>query len=166
MAVADTLVLVDTTLQLTRRQSLRGERNQTATHIAEHLRSMGKDVRTLPAQQFQESSLRAHAVLSVCVYDAVPIATRRELALAAARNLRRGGEYVVIVPRNDTSITARCGKENSFEDGHLFCRGKSCTFYVNYRDHVRLIRQIESAGVRLIADKSSYRHVWLLFEKP
>lgn len=164
-AVADKLVLVDTELQLSRRQSLLGRAKRTVVEIAEELESDGRNVCTLTDEAFAHTNLNADAILSVCVYDAVPKPTRRELAYAAERNLRRGGMYIVIVPRNDTSITARCTDKNAFGDGHLFCRGQSCTFFHNFRDHRPLVALMESAGLRLAADRSSYRHVWLQFEK-
>ena len=159
-------MLVDTPLQLNRPQPLLGEPYGTVIGVAQALSDKGSDVRTLTNEEFRLATVSADAVLSVAVYDAVPPATRAELAQAAAQNLRSGGWYVVIVPRNDTSITSRCTEENAFDDGHLFCRGESCTFFRNFRDHGPLVALIQSAGLTLAADRSSYRQVWLYFEKP
>jgi hypothetical protein len=165
LSVADSLVLVDTELQLSRRQSLCGVPKTTVFDVVEGLRGAGHSIEALAADEFASTALGADGIISLCVYDATLPRTRKEMSIAAAQNLRPGGLYFVIVPRNDSSITARCNNGNALADGHTFCRGESCTFFRNYRDHSSLVRLIERAGLRLTSDNSSYRHVWLQFEK-
>jgi len=87
------------------------------------------------------------------------------MAKAAYRNLRDNGLYVVILPRNDSSIIRRCTESNRYQDGHVFSHHGVATFYVNFDDQSVLIRLLQRLGFRLLHDLSNYRQVCLIFVK-
>lgn len=156
---------VDTRLQLNRRQRLYGSGGRIR-EVGRILREGWAPVRTLSAEAFDRSRLSADAILSVCVYQAVPPWTRGRLAAAAFRNLRPGGTYVVIVPRNDSTVLRRCGPSNAAEDGYVFARHGALTFFRNFRSVDPLKQLLSDAGFRLVHDGSRYRHIWLVVERP
>ena len=124
-------------------------------------------VRGVSVGAFARTELRLDAIFAICLYDAVPASARRPIADAAFRNLRAGGRYFVVAPRNDSTILRRFRSSNAYEDGHVFTRwGTSTTFFANFRHHDRLLACLRDAGFELVADRSCYRHVWLDLRKP
>jgi hypothetical protein len=121
-----------------------------------------------PAQTFVDEYWNADFAICVAVMDVVLPADRISITAAAFQNLRDGGYFSVIVPRNDSSIIKRCNDGNRFMDGHVFKnRGhQQRTFYTNYRNQQELIQMGERAGFELIRDQSIYRQVSLIFQKP
>lgn len=157
----DHVWLIDQAIQLDRSQTLYGKR-QSIRDLAAGLRD---GVMALSDTEFRVARLNLDAVFSFCVFDVVTEAVRRQLASDAAANLRDGGLYVLVVPRNDSSIVTRCSDENAHEDGHLFLRNGSVTFYANFRDATSILGPVCRAGFRLLEDRSRYRYLWLVFEK-
>jgi hypothetical protein len=94
--------------------------------------------------------------------DVVPPGPRTGIVAAASRNLRKGGVYIVIVPRNDQTILVRCAPENKYRDGHIFSKGSIVTFYRNWRDHSKIAAMLEARQIEVAADLSIYRHVCLI----
>lgn len=164
---SDHLLLVDTRMQIERIQKFAGVDIRMADFV-ESLDKLNTEIDIQPINDFGEQSADADVVLCVAVMDVVVKATRVRLAEAAFSNLRRGGYFVVIVPRNDSSILVRCTEDNAFEDGFVFRRGKHnyLTFYTNYRDGSRLLSILEDIGFRLLEDLSVYRQLCFVLEKP
>jgi SAM-dependent methyltransferase len=159
--------VVETRLQLLRRQELFGKPGQRVFDIARIGRDDWCATRPVSAGAFDRSRLELDVVFSVCVYDAVPSHERPGLARAAYRNLRPGGIYVLIAPRNDASILARCTPENAYDDGHVFTRyGVSRTYFTNFRSTDRLVSVLSASGFEVVSDNSVYRHVWLILQRP
>lgn len=156
---------VDTKLQLNRCQRLFGVRGRIR-EIHRLRDGQLAHVRPLSAAAFQRTRLGADAVFSVCVYQAVPEATRIQVALAALRNLRPGGTYVVIASRNDASVLRRCTSANRAEDGHVFTRNGALTFFRNFRSATPLVDLLVECGFQLVHNHSRYRHVWLVLQRP
>jgi len=156
--------LVDTAAQLGRRQRLFG-RTTSITEYAPRLSDSSAGVSVATVTAFRTGTLSLDCVVCVAVYDALPPGPRSRLPRDAARNLREGGAYVVIVPRNDSSVLKRCRTGNAWADGHTFQRGRVCTFYRNFRDHRPLVTAITGSGLTLAADLSVYRQVCLIFRR-
>jgi len=159
------ITLVDTPLQLGRRMRIDGTIQTIPEYIWGLSRSERKRICIMATTEFEAAELKLDAVFSICTFDVVPKSTRAEMARAAHRNLKEKGIYVVIVPRNDASITHRCTDDNRYQDGHIFLHHGIATFYVNFRDHVPLIRFLERLGFRLLYDMSNYRQVCLILAK-
>jgi hypothetical protein len=150
-----------------RRQELFGRSRQRVWDMVRVGRPEWCRTRPVSVAAFGESSLQLDVVFSVCVYDALPSFHRPGIARSALQNLRPGGTYVVIVPRNDASILARCDPSNAYDDGHVFTRyGTSTTFYANFRSHDGLIKLLRRSGFELEEDRSDYRYVWLMLRRP
>ncbi len=119
----------------------------------------------LNSAAFATSRLGLDLVCSVCVFDVLPSSDRSAVMVAAYRNLRPGGWYLVIVPRNDVSIVRRCTKENRFADGFAFANHGAYTFYRNFGDANSLLRSLRAAGFEIVEDLSRYRYLVLLLRR-
>jgi hypothetical protein len=89
--------------------------------------------------------------------------TRRAITEAVAHNLANEGVFVVIAPRNDSSIVRRCTKQNAYLDGHVFKHHGIHTFFHNFKTYDDVLNDCEKVGLFLLADLSRYRQVCLLF---
>jgi SAM-dependent methyltransferase len=157
----DHLWLVDQAVQLDRNQVLYAKRQSIRSFVA----GLGDGVAALSDVQFRVARLNLDAIFSFCVYDVVTASVRKQLAVDAAANLREGGLYVLVIPRNDQTLLKRCSDKNAYEDGHLSARNGSVTFYANFRDSTQVAQSLSGCGFRLVEDRSIYRYVWLALEK-
>ena len=163
--LARQLYLVDTDVQLTT-PHVDGRRTFTIEEFPEKEREKGSlEVRLLRDDEFERSSLGLDCVFSIAVFDVVLPDVRFSLISAARRNLKRGGWFVVIIPRNDSSILARCAKKNEHRDGHLFSHHGIHTFYRNFLDTDPVVTWCRTRGLELIKDLSRYHQACLLFAK-
>ena len=163
--LARALYLVDTDVQLTTLH-VDGRRTFTIEEFAAKERDKGSlEIRVLRDREFERSSFDLDCVFSIAVFDVVPPDVRLSLIAAACRNLKRGGWFVVIIPRNDSSILARCTKENEHRDGHLFSHHGIHTFYRNFRDTDPVVKWCRARGLQLMEDLSLYHQACLLFAK-
>lgn len=159
------LLLVDQAFQLSRPGEL-FDAGRLSIHEYVALRaSEGVDLTATCAEEFQTTESGLQLVVCVAVVDVVPPTEREKILDAAARNLAPGGHYVLIAPRNDSSILRRCTASNAFEDGYVFTHHGSATFYTNYRDHSPLFAGLQSRDLLPVADLSTYRHVCLITQK-
>jgi SAM-dependent methyltransferase len=159
------ILLVDTEAQLRRTQDLGGQ----LTTVEEYVGSLGSKyprLKSLPAKLFARSKLRLDVIFNTCVFDVVVAETRRELIKAAFRNIRPGGFYCVIVPRNDQSITSRCVPSTRYRDGYAFRRNGFYTFYKNFRDARAIQQLLKTNGFQQVADLSRYRQICLVAQRP
>lgn len=164
LGYASELYLVDTPLQLDRQQTLAGK-PRTVRQYAAQIPPRSKPRQVLAVEEFAQAGLRLDLVVCAALYDVVPPGTREDVARHAARNLNDAGHYLVVVPRNDSSILRRCDRNNEWEDGHVFQHHGVRTFYRNFRDHDELIELGDQAGLTLVEDLSVYRQVCLVLSK-
>jgi SAM-dependent methyltransferase len=160
------LLLVDTEAQLSREH--RDDASVfTVRGVAEseQRRRNSRIVRAVTAEEFQTSKHGLDLIVCVAVHDVVPPWVRRTIIHAASLNLRRGGHYLIVVPRNDSTILRRCGENNRYSDGHTFTNGNASTFFHNFRSTAGLIRLCRYALLDLAVDCSRYRHGCLLFRR-
>jgi hypothetical protein len=101
-------------------------------------------------------------VVCVAVLDVVLPHVRQALIRASARNLAPTGMCVIIVPRNDSTVLRRCGRDNVYSDGHIFSHHGINTFFHNFREHAPIVRACSKVGLRLLEDASCYRQVCLI----
>jgi SAM-dependent methyltransferase len=161
------LFFIDTVLQ-TKRVHKIGAQETTLTDYIANLNGHTDRYKLLNNVEFKRTNLNLDAVFCTCVLDVVPAKVRREVIQSAASNLKQGGYYCLIVPRNDQTITSRCTRSNSYEDGHLFCRQGYCTFYANFSNGAQcLSRLTKLLGGRFaqVCDLSVYRHLCLVMRK-
>lgn len=160
------LFLVDTRRQLevTHRD---GDELYTVTEVAERETRAGRKVRAVDITTFEELALELDTVFCIAVFDVVTPEVRALLVSAAERNLKRGGCFVLIIPRNDASILRRTGEANRFLDGFVFPRHGVATFFRNFDKGATIdtIAGAEEQGLRLVRDMSRFRQVCLIFEK-
>ncbi len=158
------IYLVDKEEQLLRKQRLFGK---DSLSIPEYISSRiySNRVKVFSNKDFAKKHLRLDLVLNACTFDVVLNQSRKEMVDAAYRNLRKGGYFVLIVPRNDQSITKRCFEKNRYKDGHVFEHHSIRTFFKNYKNHSGLIRLVKSRSYKLLLDLSTYRQVCLIFQK-
>lgn len=161
---SDELFLIDTPKQLsaTHRD---GDVSYTIYGFVDAARRRGRRVHVLSSQEFPLAQLKLDVVFCVAVFDVVLLKSRKELTRAAVKNLANGGFFVVIVPRNDTTILRRCSQDNSYLDGHVFWHHGVWTFFHNFRSHDGIVRDCKRAGLSLVKDLSRYRQVCLIFRK-
>ena len=159
-----TIYLIDLEFQLTRIQRLFGLEISVRDYIAKHS-IPGKELIALPDSDFGSTKLSLDAVFNICVFDVVVPKTRKALIAAAHRNMKNGGLYVVIVPRNDRSILNRCKQKNEYLDGHIFHHHGVTTFYKNHSNAKALTQSIAEQGFTLEIDLSRHRQICLILRK-
>lgn len=161
----DTIYLIDTEFQLNRLQRLFGLDGISIKEYVDSLRMDRKKFTVLSNLNFDLLDLKLDLVFNVCVFDVEVPETRKAMATAAYKNLKNGGLYVVIIPRNDQSILFRCTMKNKYLDGHVFRHHKAVTFYKNYSDSKPLIQGLTKLGFIVEADLSVYRQICLILKK-
>lgn len=161
-ACSHELFLIDTPAQLSAKHVDKGL-EYTVRSVAESAMTQRQKVQAMTFEDFSASHLNLDLVVCVAVLDVVLPYVRRALIRAAARNLAPAGECLIIVPRNDSTILRRCGRDNAYSDGYVFSHHGIHTFFHNYRDHKPIARTCANAGLQLLDDLSCYRHVCLVF---
>jgi SAM-dependent methyltransferase len=161
------IFLVDTKFQIERRQKF-GDILCTMHEYLESVISPDETIKEVETKDFEKQQNNVDAVFSIGVMPVVLEADRKQMLHSAYRNLRPGGYFVVIIPRNDSSILKNCTPNNKIEDGYYFKnRGHEIyTFYINFRDPSTFLALIEKKGFQLIEDLSVYRQIYWIFQKP
>ncbi len=166
MQFAKQVVLVDTERQI---ENVQKYGNMTCT-MSQYVQALKNKHCVIEIQKFDNFKVQNHLadiILSVAVMDVILKESRKQMALAAYRNLRPGGYFVVIVPRNDSSILVNCKQDNKYQDGYVFKnRGhNNLTFYTNYRDPSRLKKMLVDSGFVLIEDRTLFRQLCFVLQK-
>src|SRR6185312_17254146 len=161
-AISRELFLVDTDAQLNSVHT-DGELRFTIADAASEMSSSRLQVHAVTAAAFSKSRLRLDAIFCVAVMDVVPKKVRRSIIQSAASNLGSGSYFVLIVPRNDSSILKRCNANNRYQDGFIFQRPGRTTFYRNFLTSKALLTECSTVGLSVIRDISNYRQVGILF---
>jgi len=161
----DTIYLVDKEYQLNRLKRLFGLDGTNVKDYISSLKMSGKKFTVLSDSVFDSSNLNLDIVFNICVFDVEVPKTRKAMTTAAYKNLKKGGFYVVIIPRNDQSILVRCTTKNRYLDGHIFQHHRITSFYKNYRDTRSMIYTLAKHGFVLETDLSVYRQVCLILRK-
>jgi hypothetical protein len=163
--LASELYLVDTQEQLTRAHR-EGRRELIITSFAaDKNKKTGRFVVPVTTERFERSRLELDLIFSIAVLDVVTPPTRRRIIDAAINNLKLGGYFVLIIPRNDSSILKRCAKENHYFDGHVFARKGIVTFYKNFKTTNGLEVLCKNKGLQIVANLSLFRQVCLLWRR-
>jgi hypothetical protein len=158
------LVLVDTAAQI-EALHVDGKHLYTISSFVAAHQGTRHHAMVVNAHDFEVTRLDLDVAFCVAVWDVVPSRIRSTILSSIIRNLRSQAAFVLIVPRNDSSILCRCGPQNHRWDGYWFPNRNGFTFYRNFRDIRGLIASVERRGMRLEADLSRYRHVCLIFRK-
>jgi Methyltransferase domain len=159
---AKKLFLVDTEKQLA---TTHRDKNQSYTvpQIAKLARENGRVVYALTVEQFRGIRNSVDVAFCVAVFDVITRERRREITTLVSDKLKDNGYFVVIAPRNDSTITRRCVKENRYKDGHVFGHHGLQTFFCNFEKYVSIVTDCADVGLGLRLDLSSYRQVCLIF---
>jgi len=160
------ITLVDTVQQLTATHKL-GSKVSTIPGFVKGLRRRKSEkLSVIDFGTFAKTkSLRVQAVFCIAVFDVVPPETRRDLLSASRKHLDNGGLFLLVVPRNDSSILRRCTQGNEFKDGHAFAHHGIHTFYRNFRDSAALAKWVARRGFDLVDDASNYRQIGLVMRR-
>jgi len=159
------IVLIDTLDQLNRDQRIGGTPRTSIREYVDKLELDDKRIAIVSSEDFEQSRLGIDVIFNVCVLDVEVPGVRKRILRAAYRNLKIGGLLVLIVPRNDQTITVRCARANRFLDGHFFHHHGAFTFYRNFRNTTTLVRLLKRAGFAVLDDLSVYRQVCLICRK-
>jgi hypothetical protein len=159
------IVLVDTPEQLRSLHRFAGTTSTIDDYIQQYSRSKSTKIALLGSDRFSRSRLGLDIIFSIATYDVVPGRVRSAMAQAAYRNLQRGGSYVVVVPRNDSSILTRCSETNRYMDGHIFFHHGVYTYFRNYDDDAPIMRTLQATGFRRNRELSNYRQLCLILRK-
>lgn len=162
MGYYNDLYLVDTEYQINRIREIEGKRTSIKEYISTLKVQRGK-LKIVSSQEFLRSNLGLDAVFNICTFDVVLPETRKEMLKAATRNLSKGGYFVLIIPRNDSSILCRCKEGNKYSDGYCFKNHGVYTFYTNFRAFKGLVDMASGLNLEFLEDLSIYRQVCLLF---
>lgn len=157
------IYLVDTQFQLSRMLKLFVEKTKIKKYINELKTS--KKLIALKDSEFESSRLGLDLIFSIAVFDVVLSKTRSTMIKTAYRNLKQGGFFIIIIPRNDSSFLRRCSQENKYYDGYFFNHHGITTFFKNFRETKYLINRVNKNGFMLKNDLSKYRNVCLIFRK-
>jgi len=161
-AISKILYLVETEEQL-RKVHVDGNRKYTIGQIAKSKSNHKRKVIPLSFCSFSSMSLSIDTIFCIAVFDVVLRNIRKSIITSAVSNLRKGGYFVLVIPRNDSSITDRCHSKNSYQDGHVFYHHGLYTFFKNFDSFHTVIKDCQQEGLRLIEDISNYRQVCLIF---
>jgi len=161
---AEALFLIDTKKQMgaVHRD---GKAQYTIPKIASRARAGGRQVYAYTAEEFNALRTAVDLVCCVAVFDVVTRQIRQAIIALAASKLVVNGHFVVIIPRNDSTITRRCSGKNQYKDGYIFSHHGLETFFRNFERHDSVVRDCSKAGFALVRDLSSYRQVCLIFRK-
>ncbi len=162
--ISSRLYLIDTERQLSAAHT-DGDRTYTIRQLAEARSNGGHSITALSNKEFAASRLKVDLIFCIAVLDVVTRDARVELVRTARKRLGAGGTFIVVVPRNDTSILDRCNRRNAYQDGHVFAHHGHMTFYRNFRSTSSLRRLCSSMGFMLLEDLSRFRQVCLLFRR-
>jgi hypothetical protein len=157
----DQIYLIDTKEQFNRAHTIDGAKTTIPTYIS-NLKLPNKQISLMTNTQFSRTSLELDAVYNMCTFDVALPKTRVEMLRAAKRNLKEGGYFVLIIPRNDTTILCRCKDDNKYLDGYYFKHHGIYTFYTNFRNYDGLMKATSGFGFNLIKDLSIYRQICLI----
>ena len=163
--LARELYLVDTKDQLDKPHADRRVTYTVRQFATQASRRNNLRVIALPATDFQQSTLDLDLVFSIAVCDVIPSRIRRTIIADASGNLKPHGYFVLIVPRNDVSITSRCTNHNRHDDGHAFAHHGIHTFYRNFSSTKPLINQCRRNDLLVVDDLSVYRQICIIFTK-
>jgi hypothetical protein len=160
---ADELFLVDTQNQISANHEDLGK-SYTVLQVAEKAGKRGRKVHAIATEAFAKGKLGLDVIFCIAVFDVVPQHTRRSLIESAVGNLAKHSAFVVIAPRNDSTILRRCRPDNAYADGHVFRNHGAYTFFHNFKKYEDIIKDCRKVGLSLIKDLSRYRQVCLLFK--
>ena len=161
--VASHLYLVDTEQQLNRAHVDKGEPYVIRDWAKEQARRLKIAVTVSTDREFNRSRLELDAVACIAVFDVVPPTVRRAITKAAIQNLRRGGTLILVIPRNDVTITRRC--EVRYADGFVFEHHGLRTFYRNFGAYAPLLQSLARKGLQVLADLSKHKQICLVLKK-
>jgi hypothetical protein len=159
------LYLVDTKLQI-QNQHLLGDQKQTIENYIRSIKVPNKKIVVLPFEDFEKKEENLDAIFSIAVFDVVLLHDRTRMIKAAFSNLKKNGMFILIIPRNDVTITRRFTSINKYEDGHIFKRSiKSHTFMKNFKDTNEISSLVQDNGFTFFEDHSDYHQLCLFFKK-
>jgi SAM-dependent methyltransferase len=161
---AEALFLVDTEAQIAAVHR-DGKAQYTIPKIAAQARARGREVYAHTAKDFGMLPTTVDLVCCVAVFDVVTRQSRRAITVLAGSKLGVNGHFVVIIPRNDSTITRRCSAKNQYKDGYVFNHHGLQTFFCNFEQYRSVVKDCSKAGFELVCDLSSYRQVCLIFRK-
>lgn len=157
--------MIDTHIQLTKPHR-DGRRAFSVVGFAEKENQKRRGwVHPMTVEEFDRSHLALDVIFSIAVLGVVSPDSRGRIVQAASTNLRVGGYFILIVPRNDSSILKRCTKANACLDGHVFVRRGIVTFYRNFSHTAQLEQLCMRAGLEFVADLSRFRQVCMLWRR-
>lgn len=137
----------------------------TISSIAGSARKQGRQVYALDVERFCSRRDFIDVAVCVAVFDVVTREHRQQITKCVSDRLRRGGYFVVIIPRNDSTITRRFTEENKYRDGHVFTHHGVQTFFSNFDRYESVIKDCKRGKLELVRDISTYRQACMLFCK-
>jgi len=156
------IYLVDTEYQMNRMREIEGK----STTIKEYINNLDvndKKIRLISNEEFLTANLELGAIFNICTFDVTLPETRKEMLEVAKKNLRKDGYFILIIPRNDSSILCRCKTDNNYSDGYYFKNHGAYTFYTNFREAKGLVEFAANLSLEVVDDLSIYRQICLLF---
>lgn len=157
----DHIYLIDTREQFNRKHIIDGVKTTIPDYVS-NLELPNKEICLMTNTEFSRTSLDLDAIFNICALDVILPRTRIEMLRAAKRNLKEGSNFILIIPRNDTTILCRCKEDNKYSDGHYFKHHGIYTFYSNFRNYESLLETVSGFGFNLIKDLSVYRQICLI----
>ena len=158
------IYLIDTEFQLNRQQIIFNEENTIREYINTYIKD--KEIYVLSNKEFMMSHLNVDIIFNICGFDVETPNVRKEMVSSAYLNIKNGGFFVIIIPRNIHSVIVRCNKNNKYQDGHIFYHHGIATFYKNYDIVTSLVHNLDKIGFSMVADLSKYEYVCLILNKP
>ncbi len=80
-------------------------------------------------------------------------------------NLRDEGLFILIIPRNISSILKRCTSKNKYLDGYYFKHHGIMTFYKNFDYIEPLFKILNEIGFTISADLTERQYICLFLKK-
>lgn len=149
------LYMIDTVLQLSKVHDFAGRRLTIPQYVEAHYR--GDGVKVMSNREFAASNVKADVIFSINVMDVVPPATRFTMLRDIRKHLAPTGQFVSLVPRNDSRTLNLCGVARRYLDGHIFLNHGVFTYYKNWPGD-QLAQVYRRSGLHVVMDLSRYRH--------
>lgn len=115
--------------------------------------------------EFANIEIQCDIIFSIAVADIIPLESFKHIIEDSYLKLKKDAYFVIVVPRNDTSILRRCNNENAYNEGFIFKKGKYTTYMRNYRDPNPLYNEFEKNGFSLVEDLSVFNQICSIFKK-
>ena len=143
---------VDTRERLHRRTHLGGRETTVSAYLSQ---LDGSPVQAIDSEAFAHANLGLDLIVNVATLDIVPPEERWGILRSAARNLRRGGILLAIVPRGNEWIREKHPAAQPYADGFSFRDGGAWHFFRQFHEPDEVSELLAAQGFTVLRERST-----------